>query len=79
MKSMREQLKAGLCEGLSIDIELPPKAAASDKNGAANAISFDISSANIAANDLFSKLKMGVNSAGGKKKDIKRLKISEAR
>ena len=79
MKAMREQLKAGQCENLSIDIEVPSKANGGDKNNPIGGIAFDISSANIASNDFFNKLK-AVGGAASKRKDVQqRLKISEAR
>lgn len=79
MNSFREQLKAGLCEDILIDIDLPPKP---DKNenkaGTPIGIAFDTNSGTFAPNDLFSKLKVGFNGSS-KKKDIKRMKVSEAR
>jgi len=79
MNSFREQLKAGLCEDIMIDIDLPPKPEKNDnKAGGPIGIAFDTNSGTFAPNDLFGKLKVGFNGAG-KKRDVKRMKVSEAR
>ena len=79
MNSFREQLKAGLCEDIMIDIDLPPKPEKNDnKAGGPIGIAFDTNSGTFTPNDLFGKLKVGFNGAG-KKRDIKRMKVSDAR
>jgi ATP-dependent protease HslVU (ClpYQ) ATPase subunit len=78
-EAFRAQLQAGQCDELLIEVDLPPKTSAQDGAGRTG-IAFDISSANIVASELFSKLsKGGAANGGGKKREHKRMKISEAR
>jgi len=69
-ESFREQLRNGELEDHTIDIEIPPKSNGQDKGGMA--ISFDN------AKDIISHLTRAA-AAGPKRKDTKKLKISEAR
>lgn len=78
-EAFRQQLQQGQCDELLIDVDLPPKPTGQE-GGARGGIAFDISSANIVASELFSKLSKGASGGnGGKKKEFKRMKISEAR
>lgn len=78
-ESFRQQLLLHQCDDLLIDVDLPPKPSPQDA-GARGGIAFDVSSA-IVTSELFSKLAKSAAGAngGGKKKEFKRMKISEAR
>lgn len=78
-EAFRQQLKTGQCEDVLIDVDLPPKT-----NGGQDGrmgVAFDMNSASIVASELFGKLAKGAGAAGGngKKKEHRRMKVSEAR
>lgn len=77
-ESFRAQLKLGQCDELLIDVDLPPKTTPGEGNPRGG-IAFDISTANIVATELFSKLGKNATGNNGKKKEFRRMKISDAR
>jgi ATP-dependent HslUV protease ATP-binding subunit HslU len=77
-ESFRKLLKEGALEDRTIEIEVPHKPPAGDKQGGA-AISFDLSNPNLVAGELFKLAKNAGVGGGRQKSDRRKMTIAEAR
>lgn len=83
-ESFRAELRSGLIDGNTIEIELPVRAGG--EGGGGGPLSFDMNNAGVIATEIFKMAKGGAGSgtggggnSAGRKKEMKKVKIGEAR